>query len=1537
MNAKHHSLLAAFLCLAFSGPLSVAAINDGQERWQVASSVGAPAPRAYPAAVWTGREMIVWGGYHFGAVDTGARYDPVADLWTPLPANGAPSPRYSGPASWPVVWTGHEMIIWGGSDGAMPLATGARFNTNSNTWIPISTNGAPEARGWQVAVWTGTEMLVWGGYQNGRALNTGGRYDPATDTWTTMPTNGAPSPRTSHSAIWTGTEMIVWGGGNESEVVNTGSRYNPTLNSWSPISVANAPTARWTHGAVWTGTEMLVWGGRTFDNVAFNTGGRYNPASDTWEPISTTGAPAGRWGTTPVWTGREMLVWGGATGWGTLTDTGGRYNPAADKWTNITMTGAPSVRWEHNAVWTGESMICFGGGDYTGYPTGTFLYFPPRSCAPAPAGLVGWWKGDGNASDNVGTNHGTLRNGASFTNGMVGEAFFLDGQDDFILISNSPSLRIGGAFTVEFWFNPAVSITPADPASHVFFSKGDDDSIGTANDDGRVELRGPAPRLVSVNSNWLANTWHHLALTYSAGAYVLFIDGQSQANTVSARSILDNDADIHLGDLPILGAHFHGAVDELRIYNRALSSGEIAAIHSAGGAGLCESSIVLCSNCSPAIVTQPASRTNLTGTTASFSVAATGSPPLAWQWRKDGADILRATNTTFSLMSAQTDDAGDYTVVVSNPFGVVTSAVARLTVEVPGPLDVWARRDTGSMADLYSIARRSGLFVAVGHAGAILTSTNGLDWMDRSISPSNELHAIAWSDVFVAVGKDGAILTSADGVIWTNQNSETVASLKSVIHAQGLHVIVGGGGTILTSTDTLNWTNQVSGVDETLNAITYADGLFVAVGDGKRTNGVIVVSTNGLEWIGASSGTGKNLRGVTHGDGLFVAVGNDGTILTSRDGTIWTNTPVAYPCSAEVNLRGITFANGTFVAVGNEGIILTSVDGTAWTCRASGTVENLHGVAFGEERFVAVGNAGTIVINNPPPIIQIGIEQPMGTTLASGSNRNFGEITLGRESALTFIVRNLGNTNLTGLSVTITGPDAAMFTAVTNAGATVRPGQSISFIIRFRPTSFGNKSASLQISSNDPDENPFIVSLTGACLPVVEAWVRRHDTSGYGSGAAVAIDASANVIVTGTSATIKYLTNGTIAWTNIGGIALAVDGRGDVLMTGPIEGSGEPDYYTAKYAALDGALLWQQRYSGSRLYNGSAMGIALDSKGDVVVTGISGTVKYAGADGTFLWQARAGNAVVVDSHGDVILTGQSGTFSDYDYHTLKLVGTNGAALWVTTYNGSVGGTRNPQDVPQAVAVDRDGNAVVTGYSSNGSNDDWYTAKYAAANGALLWERRHNGPGNRDDYARSVAVDSNGNVVVAGSSKISTFDDFLTIKYRGTDGAELWQNRHSTGEAMAVATDTSGNVTVTGFSRAIGGSQRYYTAKYAAANGTLLWEKTYTGPEGGPDFAWALAIGPRGMVAVTGDDATVVYRDSFAPPSPLSVLSIFRNANGPRVRLSGAFGDTFEIQRTTNFTGPWINLETITIPAPGFIELNDTNAPPGQAFYRAVSQ
>ncbi len=342
--------------------LDTGALYDpSTDTWTAMSAVNAPPGRRFHTAVWTGSTMIVWGGVSGSAssphyLNSGGIYDPASDTWTATQTGGeCPSGRCFHTA----VWTGTEMIIWGGENGTY-LDSGGRYDPLVDSWVATSTDGAPAPSEWGSAVWTGSEMIVWGGEDESSSLelNSGGLYDPALDQWQSMTLAGAPEARRDHTAVWTGTQMVIWGGQDYDlgwVPLNTGGRYDPATDSWTGVSNTNAPQARSGHAAVWTGTMMLVWGGS-----GLNTGGAYDPHSDAWSPISTSGAPEARSGCSAVWTGREMIIWGGYDG-SSYLQTGRRYDPSNDQWFPVSTTGAPSARENHTAVWTGTRMIVWGG------------------------------------------------------------------------------------------------------------------------------------------------------------------------------------------------------------------------------------------------------------------------------------------------------------------------------------------------------------------------------------------------------------------------------------------------------------------------------------------------------------------------------------------------------------------------------------------------------------------------------------------------------------------------------------------------------------------------------------------------------------------------------------------------------------------------------------------------------------------------------------------------------------------------------------------------------------------------------------------------------------------------------------------------------------------------------------------------------------------------------------------------------------------------------------------------------------------------
>lgn len=291
---------------------------------------------------------------------------------------GAPSTRRLHAA----VWTGSEMVVWGGSQSpGAQFADGGRYDPVGNVWLgATSTAGAPTPRHGHTGIWSGTDMVIWGGVGTTTSfVNTGGLYAP--DTWL-GPTSlfGVPVVRETHSTVWTGGEMIIWGGWNNA-LLTSGGRYNRAGDLWTgATSSVGHPGGRLEHVAVWTGSRMVVWGGRNGADASssLNTGGFYDPGNDQWTgSTSLAGVPSGRTNPSAVFTGREMILWGGHDGANYL-DSGARFHPETNTWlAALPTTGAPTPRYRHRAVWTGSRMIVWGGEDGSNPLNTGGIYQPP--------------------------------------------------------------------------------------------------------------------------------------------------------------------------------------------------------------------------------------------------------------------------------------------------------------------------------------------------------------------------------------------------------------------------------------------------------------------------------------------------------------------------------------------------------------------------------------------------------------------------------------------------------------------------------------------------------------------------------------------------------------------------------------------------------------------------------------------------------------------------------------------------------------------------------------------------------------------------------------------------------------------------------------------------------------------------------------------------------------------------------------------------------------------------------------------------------
>jgi uncharacterized delta-60 repeat protein len=399
----------------------------------------------------------------------------------------------------------------------------------------------------------------------------------------------------------------------------------------------------------------------------------------------------------------------------------------------------------------------------------------------------------------------------------------------------------------------------------------------------------------------------------------------------------------------------------------------------------------------------------------------------------------------------------------------------------------------------------------------------------------------------------------------------------------------------------------------------------------------------------------------------------------------------------------------------------------------------------------------------------------------------------------------------------------------------------------------------------------------------------------YVTGDSVASDTDSDYV------TIKYGPAGQVQWAARyngpgNGLdaaeAITLDDSGNVYVTGfSIGSNGFFGYATIKYRP-SGQPQWIVRYNGAGNGDDFALAMAVDRSGNVYVTGESfaldgssnyATIKYNAAGGEE-WVARyslsgvdlnGATAIAVDSLGNVYVTGQS----SFDYATIKY-NAAGQEQWLARYNGP----GNDADGATAIGVDDSGNVYVTGFSiGSADNYDYATIKYNSA-GQEQWVARYEGLGKDWDLANDMIINTSGNVYVTGQSVGTTYPDYdyVTIRYDST-GQQQWVNRyngptHGEDEATAIALDNLENVYVTGASVGSGGAYDYATIKYNSA-GEEQWIIRYDGPASSYDLARGVAVDALGDVYVTGnsfgsgmdsDYATIKYVQHARPtPTPRS--------------------------------------------------------------------
>lgn len=357
------------------------------------------------------------------------------------------------------------------------------------------------------------------------------------------------------------------------------------------------------------------------------------------------------------------------------------------------------------------------------------------------------------------------------------------------------------------------------------------------------------------------------------------------------------------------------------------------------------------------------------------------------------------------------------------------------------------------------------------------------------------------------------------------------------------------------------------------------------------------------------------------------------------------------------------------------------------------------------------------------------------------------------------------------------------------------------------------------------------------------------------------------------------------------GIAVGPDGH--PVVTGRSFGTVSGfDYLTQKLDKDTMNVLWSFRYDDVDNEDDLGKGVAVDNTNAAIVTGYSSlyyapagknifsifTMKIPASGPNPTWEGQYNGpggiddrahaiAAAVDGSNNVAVVGfGKNAAGNDDLYLVKYAASPpldmyGKAIPAWTATPFDGGGN---DYPSALAFDGAGNIVVAGYTYNGGSYDIFTAKYDGATGNRLWTRTYNGAGNGNDYGHALAIDDEGNVYVTGSAVgAAGNDDFVTIKYQGSDGSELWVRTfdgqaHGADQAKAIVYDQIDyTVTVAGTALTVAPDDTDVALVRYTKAGDVVWQQTYLRP-GAVDTLNAMAGDRSGnlhLACTTGDGVT----------------------------------------------------------------------------------
>ena len=522
-------LVAGGVCSSSCYLSSVEIFNPTNGTWLASSSMNM-ARFLHTTTLLPSGKVLVAGGSHGNGADSSAElYDPATAIWTAVPTMN--TARYGHTAT--LLPNGKVLIAGGSFGGNTPTNSAELFDPATGTWTMTGAMTAPRWAHTATLLPNG-KVLVAGGFLNTVATNGAEIYDPSSETWTA--TSAMNFPRVFHSAtsLSSGLVLLVGGTPDGQNFFSSAELYNPTTGNWAMTGTMN--TARMSH------TMTLLPNGKVLVTGGFGSGYNYLSSAELYDSV------------TGTWAMTDSL------------NTNRAYHTAT-------------------LLLNGQLLVAGGEESYASASASAELYGNSLIVMPASLndGLVAYYPFNGNANDASGNgNNGTVNGTILTTNrfGTPNSAYYFPGNNDWISVPDAPSLDLTNGYTLSAWINFEVggigAPRIADKFMYSFYTylNGNARSLGMYFSD-QTSLTTP--------TNLYAGQWYNVVSSYDLHQRKIYVNGDLVASDSCTFALIPNSLPLEIGRKPVYGYdNFKGIIDDVSVYNRALSDSEVQQLYSVG-------------------------------------------------------------------------------------------------------------------------------------------------------------------------------------------------------------------------------------------------------------------------------------------------------------------------------------------------------------------------------------------------------------------------------------------------------------------------------------------------------------------------------------------------------------------------------------------------------------------------------------------------------------------------------------------------------------------------------------------------------------------------------------------------------------------------------------------------------------------------------------------------------------------------------------------------------------------------------------------